>query len=184
MKKICLFLAVLTILLSLAGCGGAEGAAASGPEESTAATEMTVPSVIPQDYTGLERYDLDCGIGLYAMAGLQPQNADGFTACLGNPSAIILVMEDDKEANNLAEMNMAEYAALVSQANGLDAFSADSCGNLSVGFDSTDRAGVRYYNCLTVKETEDSFWVFQMTCAAEEREVYEPQFAVWATSIG
>ena len=49
---------------------------------------------------------------------------------------------------------------------------------------STDTEGVEYFNNLTVKETSDSFWVFQMTCTAENQTAFAREFTVWATSIG
>ena len=115
---------------------------------------------------------------------MERQNAPGFTECLGNRKSIILVMKDDKQNNDLVGLSLEEYAQLVSQANKMQQFEHDNYGNLHVNFYSTDSAGVEYYNNLTVKETEDSFWVFQMTCAAEDQATYDREFPVWAPSIG
>ena len=139
---------------------------------------------IQLDYSGLEKYNLDCGISLYAVPGMQKQNAPGFTECIGSRKAIVLVMRDDKAANDLVGLSLQEYADLVAKANDLEQFTQDNYGNLHVNFYSTDSAGVEYYNNLTVKETDDCFWVFQMTCAAEDQASYDREFTVWATSIG
>ena len=144
---------------------------------------LTENEGVELDYSHLERYSLDCGVKLYAFGGMDEQDAPGFTACIGNQRALILVMQDNKEGNNLVGMSLQEYADLVSQANDLDSFTQDNYGNLHIGFYSNDDLGIRYYNNLTVKESGDSFWVFQMTCAADDQATYDREFALWATSI-
>lgn len=144
---------------------------------------LTMDEHVVLDYSGLEKYELDCGISLYAVEGMEEQNAPGFTACIGSRKAIILVLEDNKEEHALEDLTLEEYAALVSQANDLDEFALDNYGNLCVDFYSTDADGVEYYNNLTVKEIGDSFWVFQMTCAADDQAAYAREFSIWATSI-
>jgi len=138
---------------------------------------------IELDYSHLEFYTLPCGIDLFAAEDMEPQNAPGFSACIGSRDAIILVMKDDKVANNLTEMTLADYAALVSKANELDPFTQDNYGNLHVNFYNSDSTGMRYFNYLTVKETQDSFWVFQMTCKANDQAEFDREFSLWATSI-
>lgn len=135
------------------------------------------------DYSQLEKYTLSCGISLYAGPGMKEQNAPGFTACLGSREAIILVMQDNKEEHDLVGLTLQEYADLVSQANGLDTFTQDNYGTLHARFDSTDSEGITYFNNLTVHETEDSFWVVQMTCTVENQPQYDREFALWATSV-
>jgi len=144
---------------------------------------LTENEGIELDYSHLDRYQLDCGVKLYAFGGMDQQEAPGFTECIGNQRALILVMQDDKESNDLVGLTLQEYADLVSEANDLDGFTQDNYGNLHIGFYSNDELGVRYYNILTVKESEDSFWVFQMTCAADDQATYDREFALWATSI-
>ena len=153
-------------------------------EAAAAINMLTVDEGIQLDYSGLERYTLDCGISLYAAPGMQKHDAPGFTECIGSRQAIILVMRDNKEERDLVGMSLQEYADLVSQANDLESFTQDNYGNLHVDFYSTDTEGVEYFNNLTVKETSDSFWVFQMTCTAENQTAFAREFTVWATSIG
>lgn len=138
---------------------------------------------IELDYSHLERYSLPCGISLFAGPGMEPQNAPGFSGCLGSREAIILVMKDDKVENNLTEMSLADYAALVSRSNTLESFTQDNYGNLHVTFYNSDSMGLRYFNNLTVKETQDSFWVIQMTCKADDQASFDREFALWATSV-
>lgn len=138
---------------------------------------------IELDYSHLERYSLPCGLRLFAAPGMEPQNAPGFSGCIGNREAIILVMKDNKEENNLTGMSLADYADLVSRANALESFTQDNYGNLHVTFYNSDSMGLRYFNNLTVKETQDSFWVIQMTCTSDNQAGYDREFALWATSI-
>ena len=138
---------------------------------------------IELDYSHLERYSLPCGISLFAASGMEPQNAPGFSGCIGNRDAIILVMKDDKVENNLTGMSLEDYAALVSSSNELESFTQDIYGNLHVNFYNSDTNGLRYFNNLTVKETQDSFWVIQMTCIADNQASFDREFALWATSI-
>lgn len=138
---------------------------------------------IELDYSHLERYSLPCGISLFAAPGMEPQNAPGFSGCIGSREAIILVMKDDKVENNLTGMSLYDYAALVSKSNDLDTFTQDNYGNLHVTFYNSDSIGLRYFNNLTVKETQDSFWVIQMTCTSGNQANFDREFALWATSI-
>lgn len=135
------------------------------------------------DYSDLKEFDLGCGVSICAQDTLAAHDAEGFTACLGNQNAIILVMQDKKVENNLTDMDLYDYAELVSEANDLTGFAQDHYGTLQNSFYSSDELGMKYYNLLTVYETEDSFWVFQMTCSAANQAVYALEFSRWATSI-
>lgn len=153
-------------------------------EDAAATIELLMENEgVELDYSHLERYTLECGLSLYAVPGMEKQNAPGFTACLGSRDAIILVMQDNKEANALTGLSLRDYADLVSRANELEAFTQDNYGNLHVNFYNSDSNGVRYFNSLTVKETQDSFWVIQMTCTSDNQAEYNREFALWATSI-
>ena len=138
---------------------------------------------ISLDYNGLELYELDCGMSMYAIPGLEVQNAEGFTACLGSHDMIVLVMEDNKETNDLVGLSLEEYAQLVSDTNDLEAFKQDNYGNLQTRFYTTDETGMEYFNMLTVKETEDSFWVFQLACTAREQVELAKNFSLISSSI-
>ncbi len=138
---------------------------------------------IELDYSGLTHYELDCGMSLYAEAGMEPMKAEGFSGCLGSRNVIILMMADDKETNNLTDMKMEDYAALLRQTNELDSFRWDVYGNLATTFYSVDEAGMEYYNMICLKESEGAFWVCQMACAAEDQVKYARAFALWASSL-
>lgn len=138
---------------------------------------------IELDYSGLTLYDLKCGLQIYAENGMEHHDADGFTACIGSRNVIILVMADDKMSNNLTDMDLDGYAALLCRTNDLPQFKWDTYGNLCTGFYSTDSTGMEYYNTIFLKETADDFWVCQMACVAEEQARYAKAFSLWASSI-
>ena len=120
---------------------------------------------------------------IYAEDGMELHDAPGFTACLGNRNVIILLMEDDKESNNLTTMDLNDYAKLLGQTNELEDFKTDIYGNLYTDFYSTDENGIEYYNMLCVKESQDSFWVCQIACMAEDQASYAREFSLWASSL-
>lgn len=138
---------------------------------------------IELDYSHLTRYKLKCGMEIYAEDGMELHDAPGFTACLGNRNVIILLMEDDKESNNLTTMDLNDYAKLLGQTNELEDFKTDIYGNLYTDFYSTDENGIEYYNMLCVKESQDSFWVCQIACMAEDQASYAREFSLWASSL-
>ena len=138
---------------------------------------------IELDYSSLLRYSIPGGLSIYAENGMEHHKAEGFTGCIGNRSVIILFMADNKESNNLTDMDLDGYANLLCQTNDLGHFKYDTYGNLCTSFYSTDETGMEYYNMITVKETTDSFWVVQRACSAENQAQYARAFSLWASSV-
>lgn len=138
---------------------------------------------IELDYSGLTKYDIPGGLTIFAEDGMESHKAEGFTGCIGSRSVIILFMADNKESNNLTEMELEDYADLLCQTNDLGNFKWDTYGNLSTHFYSTDETGMEYYNVITVKETTDAFWVVQMACSADNQAQYARPFSLWASSV-
>ncbi|MBR2047246.1 MAG: hypothetical protein IJ960_01480 [Oscillospiraceae bacterium] len=135
------------------------------------------------NFSEMTEYTLDCGLHLFAEAGLMELEAYGFRGCLGSRNCILLFLSDDKQANNLADMRLEDYAQLLRQNNDLDAFSRDAYNNLYTSFRTTDEDGNEYYNMLFLKETEGAFWVCQMACPTVFQESYQREFPLWASSI-
>lgn len=138
---------------------------------------------IELDYSALTGYNIPGGLMIHAEDGMDSHKAEGFTACLGNRSVIILFMADNKQSNNLTDMTLEDYADLLCQTNDLNHFKWDTYGSLCTSFYSTDETGMEYYNMITVKETSDSFWVVQMACSADNQAQYTRPFSLWASSI-
>lgn len=138
---------------------------------------------IELDYSGLELYDLKCGLSMYAEPKMESHKAEGFSACIGNRNVIILLMADNKEVNNLTETDLEGYADLLQETNELGNFKWDTYGNLCTTFYSTDEAGMEYYNMICVKETAEDFWVCQIACLADDQAEYARAFSLWASSI-
>lgn len=139
-------------------------------------------SLIP-NYSGLTRYSLGSGLSIYATDGLQPQKADGFTACIGDSNVLILLMADNKQANNLTQLDTLGYAEVLRQSNELDEFQTNSYGDLYTHFYTTDDTGAEYYNMIFLKETDEDFLVLQLTCSKEVQSLYARQFPLWASSL-
>lgn len=138
---------------------------------------------IAADYSGLTRYDLGGGLSIFAEDGMQPHKAEGFTACIGSRNAVILLMADNKQANNLTELDALGYADVLRQNNDLDEFQTNPYGDLYTHFYSTDETGAEYYNMLCIAETEEDFLVLQFACTRENQSLYAKQFALWASSL-
>ncbi len=135
------------------------------------------------DYSHLTKYTTQSGLSIHAEAGLEPHDAQGFTDAFANKNVLILTMADGKITNNLTGMTLEDYADLVANSNKLEKFQTDMYGNLFTTFYSSDKAGIEYYNMICVKETNDKFWVCQMTCQASNQVNYAKEFPLWASSI-
>lgn len=135
------------------------------------------------NFSEMRQYELDCGLNLFAESGLMEMEAHGFTACLGSRSCILLFMADNKEANNLTDFTLEDYAQLLKRNNDLRSFKTDQYNNLYTTFYTNDESGTGYFNMLFVKETADAFWVCQMACVTELQGTYERDFPLWASSI-
>lgn len=135
------------------------------------------------DYSTLTLYDLGCGLSIYAADGLQPQKAEGFTACIGSSNVLILLMADNKQTNNLTQLDTLGYADVLRQSNDLDEFQTNFYGDLYTHFYTTDETGAEYYNMIFIKETDADFLVLQFTCAKEDQSLYARHFPLWASSL-
>ena len=135
------------------------------------------------DYSHLTRYDLPCGLRMYAEQGLEPHEAPGFTDCIGNRNVIVLLMADDKVENNLLHLDLKEYAAMIAENNDLEDFRKDLYGNLHTSFYSTDETGRSYFNMLFLLDTDQDYWVCQFACSADDQAAYAREFSLWASSI-
>lgn len=135
------------------------------------------------DYSHLTKYTMHSGLNISAEADLQNHEAPGFTDALANRNVLILTMADDKAANNLTQMTLEDYADLVARSNQLQPFQKDMYGNLSTSFFSSDETGLEYYNTIFVKESDEDFWVIQMTCLVNDQVRYAREFSLWASSV-
>lgn len=156
MKKLSLLLALVLVIGLFAGCG------------SSAPTA--------KDYT------LESGITLTAESGMTEKAQAPFTTTLQGNNSMVTFMEENK-AILTPGMTLEDYAAVVESGNGLSApFALDGSGNLANSYvRETDGSEFFYY--ITAHETDSSFWLVQMVCLNDQREVYEPLFQQWLATV-
>lgn len=156
MKRVSLLLAAVLILGLFAACGS------SAPEA--------------QDYT------LACGGTLTAENGLTETEQAPFTTTLMGKNTMVTFLDENKQL--LAQgISLEEYAAIVVSGNGLENdFALDSNGNLATTYTRQVEENTFFYYAA-VYETDSSFWLVQMTCLEDQKDVYEPLFSQWLATV-
>lgn len=130
------------------------------------------------DRTGLWWYDFGCGMQIYACPDLKTGDVKGYDGALIGDNMVILLFTEAK--SKVGEgFTLEEYADAVTSANGLTKCEMDAYGGLSTTF---NQSGDYYY--MTVKESEDAFWICQMTCPEEAAAQHEENFHRWGSTIG
>ena len=154
---------------------------------STAAASLNMlreGEVLPVDTTGLELYDLGCGLSMYAAPGMEVLEQEGFDAFLADDARAIMVIEDNKAEYALYGLRREEYAALyVDGATITEDFEADPYGNLTNGFVNELDDGSVFVYYVVVKNTTDSFWLIQCACPYEMATPTLEDFAQWCATI-
>ncbi len=138
---------------------------------------------LERDYSGLAWTQIDGRLGMYVKDGLRPLNAPGFTFCMGDREVVVMIMADNKAEMRLTGLSLEDYGRLLCSTNDLEPFDYDSYGNLVTVFHSVGDDGKAYYNQLVVKQTDQDFWVCQMTCQEDDQPIYQRSFGLWASSI-
>lgn len=132
---------------------------------------------------GLTQYTLSCGLTLQAEPGMQEVPGGGYAAVLQGDYCLLMVLEDPKQ-NATAALSLEGYAKTVARIHGLEPFRENAYGNLATVYTTHSQStGLDYFYYLTVKETDESFFLCQMVCTAGEYRNYRDQFDIWATTI-
>lgn len=139
---------------------------------------------IPVDTTGLEQYDLGCGLSMYAAPGMELLDQEGFVAFLADDNRAIMVIEDNKAEYGLYGLSLEDYASLYVDGETItEAFETDPYGNLTNGFVSELDDGSVFVYYVVAKNTADSFWLFQCACPYEMATSCLEDFALWCATI-
>lgn len=138
---------------------------------------------VPVDTTGLELYDLGCGLSMYAAPGMELVEVDGFSAVLANESSTIMVIQDSKEEYGLYGMTVEDYASLYVDGMTIVGFETDACGNVATSFVSEGGDGVPYFYYAVAKNTADNFYMIQCACTQENAMVMAGEYAQWCATI-
>ena len=118
-----------------------------------------------------------------AEAGLESETVEGYTACLASYDVAIFFLEENKTELDLDGLTLEEYAELYEIYGIITGFEVDAYGNIASSFVSEGGDGEEYFYYVTVKETEESFWLVQSACLSAESESYVDVFAQWHATI-
>ena len=131
----------------------------------------------------LERYELDNGATLTAVEGLEVYSIGERDYALENRDLIMILVEENKQAYGLEDMTLYEYGDLLMTSSGLEArYADDSYGNVAAGY-YTELDGDEYYCYGVIRETNTSFWYFDIYCAADAMERYQADLPLWCGSL-
>ena len=139
--------------------------------------------IIPVSTDGLQEYALDCGLTFYSVPSLFSETVEGYAACLWNDGITILILEENKAENSLTYLTLENYANLYETYGIVTGFAVDPYGNLATSFVEQGGDGNEYFYYVTVKETEESFWLIQTCCLSSEATLYADAFAQWNATI-
>jgi len=132
---------------------------------------------------GEEVYQLDCGMQITAGSGMTSRPGySGFTEFLYGPEYALVLMEENKAEYGMNSWTLEDYAAAVSEANGLEVLSSNSYGSLHTTF-VEENEGISYFYYLTVSETDESFWLCQFYCPENLTSSYADSFAKWSATL-
>jgi len=162
-RALCLIL-VLAIALSLCACGSST--TDETPTEFKSKNGFSI--VLPANYK--EKND-NKAVTCYF------EGANGIVTCIEEPK------ESLKTAVGEHDITLTRYAELVISANGLSTSpSTDSEKNTYFTYSKTvDEKDFFYYG--VVKESDESFWLFNFVCFEDAKDEYLEKFPVWAASI-
>ena len=184
MKKICLILALCLILSALTGCAGKTG---SEPEETYALIPVTPLEGEPLsvDTTGMKEYTLKCGLTFFGPSGLKEEETEAMAGYMKSGYHIVMVIREDKNGTILENATAEEYAKLLSDSNGLTPFQYDTYGNLATTYTAeSDEAGNEdFFYYVTVKESEDCFWLIQIVCPVSLSVEGADELAQWSATF-
>lgn len=138
---------------------------------------------VPADTTGLEQYDLGCGLSMYANPGMEALEIEGFAAVLADEQTTIMVIEDNKDEYGLYGLTVEDYAYLYTDGEVITGFSTDACGNTAAAFLSQGDDGSTYFYYAVAKNTADNFYLIQCACDQENAAAMAGAFAQWCATV-
>lgn len=144
---------------------------------------LTEGEFVPADTTGLELYDLGCGVSMYAAPGLEPLEIEGYAAVLADESCTIMVIQDSKEEYGLYGLTVEDYVSFYVDGETITGFETDACGNTATGFLSQGDDGVTYFYYAVAKNTADNFYFIQIACDQNAAAAMAGEFAQWCATF-
>lgn len=162
----------------------ADGKWAEAYADSAASINLLVEGeYVPADTTGLEMYDLGCGLSMYAEPGMELVEIDGYAAALANERFTVLVIQDSKAEYGLYGLTVEDYASLYVDGELITGFETDACGNVATAYLNQGNDGLTYFYYVVAKNTADNFYLIQCACSQEDSINYAYEFAQWCATI-
>ena len=162
----------------------ADGAWAEEFAASAASINLLVDGeYVPVDTDGLELYDLGNGVSMYAEAGMEKLDVEGFDAILADDYSTVMVIRDNKADYGLYGMSVEEYASLYVDGEVITGFATDACGNVATSFLSQGDDGYTYFYYAVAKEVADDFYLIQCACDQENAVAMSLEFAQWCATF-
>lgn len=123
-------------------------------------------------------FELDCGLKITMPDNMGKLAMEGYTEFYtNNVMGLSLLLEEKPEGWTLAD-----YAAAVAQANGIDALVADEFGTPALSY-SYENQGITYHYYMTAHEMSDAFVLCQIFCMDNAMELYGDHLAAWSDSL-
>ena len=144
---------------------------------------LTEGEFVPADTTGLEQYDLGCGLSMYANPGMEALEVEGFAAVLADENTTIMVIQDNKEEYGLYGLTVEDYATFYVDGEVITGFETDACGNVATAFLSQGDDGVTYFYYGAAKNTADNFYFIQLACDQNAAIAMAGEFAEWCATF-
>lgn len=145
---------------------------------------VTQNETIVADTEELTLFDLGCGVEMYASSDLYLSSIDGYTACLDSSYCAVMFLEEPKASLDSDIVYLIDYANEITEMYQLNACSYDFYGNVVTGYLTEGTDGTVYYVYVTMKETEDSFWLIQAFMPVQDTVAMCNDVAQWLSTFG
>lgn len=181
-----ILISLLFVCSILSGCGlGDLEQADSSVQESIAQESSAQESIDP--YTGLTYYESASGISLYMGEGFAEESFEGVTCAFNGPNNGLSCRKETFEelasVGYSGEISLEEYAQLLVDAYQLEGEPlTDEYGNVYFTYEQ-DVQGTSVTYFAFIDKGSDSFWTSNFVCITAEKELYEADFHLWASSI-
>ena len=139
--------------------------------------------VLPVDTTGLEHYDLGCGLTMYAAPGLEKFEDEELAAYLEDANTAVMVYEYNKSEFGLYGISVEDFVSMLVDGEVITGFAQDPYGNVAAAYYDYGADGNQYFYYTVGKNTADSFWLIDCACNAELASVYVEAFAQWCATV-
>ena len=184
MKKFCLILALCLLISLFSGCAANTG---SAPEETYTliAVEPLQGDPLPVNTDNMREYTMKCGLTFFGPSSLKEEETEAMAGYMKSGYHIVMVIREDKPGTVLENATAEEYAEMLSSSNGLTPFRYDRYGSLATTYtaESDEEGNEDFFYYVTVKESEDCFWLIQIVCPVSLSIEGADEIAQWSATF-